>query len=195
MMQVLSQFSFLKWANKSLFLDNTFDLRGFLKSLEPFSLPPATERAKEFVNVTKLMNVPRPFSLFQSIETPQDLLFTEGSRTRITHLKIERSPLLRKLFFENTRHVYCDMCGLHPRIKYPWTDNLLEIHHLLPLSSGLALTNSGTSLKDIVPLCPNCHRSVHLYYKRWLNQNQMKDFTGKNEAEAVYQEAKQKVVA
>lgn len=193
MLLVLSQFSFLKWANRKLYLDTTFDLWGFLGSLNLSVNLPAAGRVEEFANLTHLTSAPKPLAFGETFETPVDLIFTEGKRSRITHLKIERSPLLRKMFFEKLPSVVCNMCDLQPRVKYPWTDNILEIHHLLPLSSGVAVTTAGTSLEDIVSLCPNCHRSTHVYYKLWLNANQANDFAGKGEAKAVYKEAKQKI--
>lgn len=193
MMSVLSQFSFLKWANKKLYLDTSFDLQGFLSALQPYSLTPVLDRVEEFVKLTSWESAPKLTMPGREFETPVDLVFTEGKRSRITHLKIERSPLLRKIFFEQRPRIQCDMCELEPRKRYPWTDNLLEIHHLLPLSSGIAVTLTGTSFNDIVPLCPNCHRSVHIYYKIWLNGQQKLDFTGKSEARIVYKEAKQNI--
>jgi len=80
------------------------------------------------------------------------------------------------------------------KIRYPWTLNLLEIHHILPLSSSLAMSSKGTSLEDVVPLCPTCHRSVHNYYKVWLNGSSKVDFTDKLEASEVYSEAKRLIV-
>lgn len=80
------------------------------------------------------------------------------------------------------------------KIRYPWTDNLLEIHHILPLSSSLALDGKGTSMGDVVPLCPTCHRSVHNYYRVWLNSNRVSDFLNKQVAVDVYGEAKKLVV-
>jgi len=194
MMSVLSQFSFLKWSNRRLYLDTSFDMEGFLSSLTPYYFAPLSDRLEEFANLTQWANMPRLLNVGQGFEAPVDLIFTEGKRTRITHLKIERSPLLRKIFFEQRNIIQCDMCELEPRKRYPWTDNLLEIHHMLPLSSGIAVTLSGTSMADIVPLCPNCHRSVHIYYKTWLNGRQKVDFTGKLEAKTVYKEAKTSIL-
>lgn len=194
MMTVLSQFSFLKWSNKKLYLDTSFDLETFLGGLEFSITSPNPNREVEFAKLTGNPVLPRFPTAGQVFESPIDLLFTEGKRTRISHLKIERSPLLRKLFFEKFRLIVCQMCDLEPRKKYPWTDNLLEIHHLLPLSSGVTVTAAGTSLDDIVPLCPTCHRGTHVYYKWWLNGNQTNDFASKAEAKAVFMEAKKKIM-
>ena len=144
------------------------------------------------LTATKL-GITKPFEV-QSRELVSDDLFTEGKRTRVTHIKIERSPLLRKIYFETYPTTTCDMCKSDTKKRYPWTDNLLEIHHVLPLSSALAVTSAGTSLHDIVPLCPNCHRSVHLYYKTWLNTQVVNDFQNRNEALNVYAQAKSKII-
>jgi HNH endonuclease len=195
MMLVLSQFSFLKWSGKKLYFDISFDLKGFLGKLELSKSIPNDDRFLEFKEMTTHGNVSTPVILMEEkMNIPMDLVFTEGKRTRITHLKIERSPLLRKIFFTKYPQIICNMCELRPRTRYPWSDNLLEIHHLLPLSSGIAFSSSGTSLGDIVPLCPNCHRSIHSYYKIWLDGNAVNDFSSKSEAILVYQEAKKKLI-
>lgn len=63
---------------------------------------------------------------------------------------------------------------------------MLDIHHLLPLSSSIAITTKGTSLSDIVGLCPSCHRSIHIYYTKWLKRAGQDDFRSKAEAMEVY---------
>ena len=86
------------------------------------------------------------------------------------------------------------MCKCNTQKRYPWTDNILEVHHILPLSSSLSITTEGTSLNDVVGICPNCHRSVHSYYKVWLDNNHLDDFRNKEEAKDIYSEAKLAVI-
>lgn len=122
------------------------------------------------------------------------MFFTEGRRVRVTHLRIERSPRLRRLYFSTRQEpILCDMCFCNTSARYPWTSNLLEIHHLLPLSSTLSITTQGTSLADIVALCPTCHKSVHAYYRNWLNQKRVDDFCSTDEAREVYQQVKREI--
>lgn len=131
-------------------------------------------------------------------ENQDDLVFTEGRRTRVTHLRVERSPKLRRLFFASLNTPFlCDMCDCDMNLRYPWSDNLLEIHHLLPLASvirTIRTTQQGTSFNDLVPLCPNCHKGVHAFYRLWLRQQAQEDFLSEREAKEVYREAKQQVV-
>ncbi len=194
MLVVLSQFSFLKWFGGHLYFDRSFDLANYLVGLTPLVHNPNADRLSEFMLLGSLEGNKTPAVLItESFEVPLDIVFTEGKRSRVTHLKIERSPLLRKIFFERHPKIQCNMCELIPKEKYPWTENILEIHHLLPLSSGVAVSLTGTSLEDIVSLCPNCHRSVHIYYKTWLDGHMANDFSNKQEAKGIYLEAKKAI--
>ena len=123
------------------------------------------------------------------------LFFREGGRTFRTHGKIERSPLVRKRFFQTHPNAVCDACRLDVRRRYPWTDNILELHHLLPLSSTILIEGTTTSLDDMVALCPNCHKSIHIYYRQKLRDWGVEDFGSKQMAADVYRLAKGEIVA
>jgi len=51
-----------------------------------------------------------------------------------------------------------------------------------------------TSVKDIVGLCPSCHRATHKYYGSWFKANRVKDFRSYDEARHVYAEARRSIV-
>ena len=80
-------------------------------------------------------------------------------------------------------------------IVYPWTENMLEVHHLLPLSSfdDEYKENHTTSIEDVVGLCPSCHRAIHIYYKKYLVEEEKNDFESPEEAKLVYSSAKSEV--
>lgn len=198
MLIFISQLSILKWYHGSLFLDISAkdfeDYNGFQHLINPIFKEPKEIREEEYLSMTSLSKeIVYPFKL-QSREIPTDDIFVEGKRTRVTHIKIERSPLLRKLFFKEYPETVCDMCVCDTKKRYPWTDNLLEVHHVLPLSSTLLITGSGTSLSDVVGLCPNCHKSIHTYYKNWLNKYRVDDFKNRTEANEIYQLAKGSII-
>ena len=194
----LSQFSVLKWYSHRLYLDiSETDLERF-QDLNYITNPIVTPRkaiaAEEFLSMTSISTDITDRPKFLSIrEIPTEDIFIEGKRVRVTHLKVERSPILRRLFFQEYPNTICDMCNCNTQEKYPWTGNLLEMHHILPLSSTLAITTSGTSLDDIVALCPTCHRATHDYYKSWLNSHTCDDFQTKEQASQVYNEAKGRI--
>ena len=86
------------------------------------------------------------------------------------------------------------MCYMDTHRIYPWADRLIELHHLLPLADPVGVSLKSTSLNDLVGLCPSCHRATHKFYSRWLTERRVLDFVDKNEAAAVYSEAKAEVV-
>jgi predicted HNH restriction endonuclease len=56
----------------------------------------------------------------------------------------------------------CLVCKLDPQEVYKIEAiKFLELHHITSLNSRKSLTNSITSEKDVVLLCPNCHTAIH----------------------------------
>ena len=197
MLIFISQMSFLKWFNNSLFLDidkDDINSPEFLKLISPVLIVPSNLKEEDFLKITKIKTGIIIPTKIRSRENAADEIFIEGKKSRVTHLKIERSPLLRKIFLERNPEPVCHMCETNMTYKYPWTSYLIEMHHILPLSSSLAISSKGTSMEDLLGLCPSCHKSVHLYYKTWLDSNSKDDFSGKIEAKDVYLQAKDRMV-
>lgn len=193
----ISQLSILKVYNGYLYLDEISDnakeemTNTFLR---PESRIARADRTEEFSEMTSLsggISLPT-FEVFAS--DPSDVEFLEGNRRRVEHFRVERSVLLRKYYRQVNPHPVCRACGADMSKRYPWTDYMLDIHHLLPLSSSVAISGSGTSLKDIVGLCPSCHRAVHMYYRKWLKANGQTDFCSRKEAYAVFLQATKEII-
>ena len=188
----ISQLSFLKVYKGCLYLDSIEEnVKADLvkKFLSPKERMPKENRFEEFGEMTSLENgfyVPKFENLFIQSD---EIRFFEGNRKRVEHFRIERSGLLRKYYKENNPIPICCACGINIKKRYPWTEYMLDIHHLLPLSSSISITSRGTSLNDIVGLCPTCHRAIHSYYRKWLTDNQKEDFESKKEAHEVYMQA------
>ncbi len=163
----MSQLSVLKWDDNRLTLDilgsDDVSIQGLLQLANPVITIVNTLPAQDFMSITALKASTYKPLIIPSRESAVDEIFTEGKRTRVTHIKIERSPLLRRFFLKENPVPICDMCETNTKLRYPWTDNLIEVHHLLPLSSTIKVSSSGTSLRDVIGLCPNCHRSVHSF--------------------------------
>lgn len=196
----MSQYSFLKWQNPKLFLDVSSGSQEFYGELEKLATPVVRSRdldkRKELLFLGQLPESPGVLvpEMKDRIYS-EDVEFIEGRKVRVTHLRTERSRKLREMFFANRKPPYdCDMCALRLKLRYPWTDNLLEVHHLLPLSSPLKFEGGKTSIKDLVELCPSCHRAIHDFYRRWLRGKSQDDFLSYDEARAIYKQAKGEVV-
>lgn len=117
--------------------------------------------------------------------------FLEGTRVEKTHIRLERNANVRKAFFALNPSSSCHLCERDTATEYPWTDRVLDVHHLLPLCSGTRSTTGGTVLTDLVALCPTCHRAVHRFYAKWLKDMGKKDFQDTNEAREAYEAARE----
>ena len=192
----ISQLSVLKVYDGYLYLDDINEnaksemLTQFLKPENRF---PKSDRIEEFMEMTSISKkiVVPTFEVFTS--EPADIEFIEGNKKRIEHFRVERSSLLRKYYRQVHPTPICCACGTDMSIRYPWTDYMLDIHHLLPLSSSVSISSHGTSLADIVGLCPSCHRAVHMYYRKWLKANEQGDFNSKQEAHDVFMQATKEI--
>ncbi len=193
----LSQATFLKWDRPRLFLDadglNPEFQAQLLLLASPDMRPRRADKAEEILNMGQLEGVSVQQITWARIEESDDQ-FIEGHKVRSFHLRSERSSRLREIFLARSPNPStCNMCEMDTRAKYPWTGTLLEIHHLLPLGSPLYVDSRMTSLRDLVGVCPTCHRATHLYYKRWLRDSGQRDFVSKEQAHRVYKEARENV--
>ena len=203
MIAFVSQLSFLKVFNGNLYLDvyDENDIDNILQNiLIPDIRKPMEDKAEEFCQMTRLVErlTIFPVNVSSTNISPSlnilDRDFTEGKRIRVQHLRIERSPLLRKFYISKHPEPVCEACEENIHIKYPWVDYMLDIHHLMPLASAIRLSIEGTSLDDMVGLCPSCHKAIHSYYRKWLRANNLDDFRSKKEAMSVYLDAVREIV-
>jgi hypothetical protein len=87
----------------------------------------------------------------------EHILAAEGHRMLRTANSAARSQALRKMALK-IHGSSCAACGLNFRSKYKdIARDCIELHHVVPVSSGVR----KSTIKDLVPLCPNCHRVAH----------------------------------
>ena len=197
LLRFISQFSFLKWSSPELYLEvsSSSELYEIEKALQPIVNVRNRDAGAEILQMGGgfIPDILNTITLMQ-VERIEDE-FTEGKKTRVTHLRTERSVKLKELYFQRVAAPQiCTMCNLDTSVRYPWSAHTIELHHLLPLSSPLRVESGTTSLKDMVGLCPTCHRATHKYYSSWLRDNKLKDFRTYEEAKAIYLAAKSRVV-
>ena len=84
---------------------------------------------------------------------------TEGQELEILTKKRERSRNNRLLALRIHGHI-CFTCGLNPKEKFGEQFDVIEIHHVEPLSE-LSVARVYDPHTDLIPLCPNCHRLIH----------------------------------
>jgi len=91
----------------------------------------------------------------------------EGKRKLKQHYVRERNSkiikLAKKRALEKYGELRCKVCGFSFSEHYEeMGKNFIEAHHTKPISQ--MLSGEKTSLKDIILLCSNCHRMIHIKY-------------------------------
>lgn len=85
----------------------------------------------------------------------------EGAKTSVLESRYERNKINRALCIEY-HGTNCKGCGLEMSDRYgSIARGYIHVHHVVPLSEmhGERVVDP---IKEMVPLCPNCHSVVHL---------------------------------
>ncbi len=84
----------------------------------------------------------------------------EGSSNSVVCSRYERSARNRAACIEHYGFI-CAACGLKPEEMYGVLGRrIIHIHHLTPLSE-MSSPSVVDPIKDLRPLCPNCHNYAH----------------------------------
>ena len=193
--QVICQISYLTATSTDVTVSLEIDdAREVFESLSPVRGKQHTDSEREILRLAQLYEgAVAALDLSFSRTVLDEIVeagFAEGTRVERTHIVLERNAAVRSSFFASQPTTRCDFCARDTAHEYPWVDRVLDIHHVLPLCSGTRSSAKGTSLGDLVAVCPTCHRAVHRYYAKWLKASVRKDFTDADEARAVYNSAK-----
>ncbi|WP_019029027.1 HNH endonuclease [Colwellia piezophila] len=97
--------------------------------------------------------------IFPEVISENDTL-TEGSKKTVTVNAYERSPLARKLCIKH-HGISCSVCDFDFSEKYgKLGEGFIHVHHLLQLSV-IQTEYIVDPIKDLRPVCPNCHAMLH----------------------------------
>jgi len=115
--------------------------------------------------LNKIGNIQVPNKLI----LPYNELVTEGGTILTTSTTTQRSKGLRIKAIEHfTKNglISCDCCGFEFKSFYgdKYGKSCIEIHHMKPIFQydGIPLTQTiDDALKNLLPVCPNCHRVIH----------------------------------
>ncbi len=100
---------------------------------------------------------------------PFSELISEGSlQIKSTYVR-QRSKKLRDAaveYFTKNGVIRCDCCGFEFNHAYgtKYGTSCIEIHHLKPIFSyedSNIINTIENALKNLLPVCPNCHRVIH----------------------------------
>lgn len=94
-------------------------------------------------------------------EINEEVGLPEGALSKVLVNKYERNPKNRNacLAYYGSKCVACDFdFGL---MYGDFASNYIHVHHTTPISE-LGANYVINPIRDLVPLCPNCHAAVHL---------------------------------
>ena len=100
----------------------------------------------------------------------------EGHILSRQHFVRERNAALvrkkKQTFLKKNGSLYCETCNFSFSETYGSRgDGFIECHHVRPLSCLRAQTK--TTLDDLILLCSNCHRMVHVS-RPWLSMDELR---------------------
>lgn len=98
-----------------------------------------------------------------------DEIISEGESKNVKTKSYERSYKLRNAAIEHFSHngiIICDCCGFEFKSFYgeKYGASCIEIHHMKPIFQYNSMSVTQTideALKNLLPVCPNCHRVIH----------------------------------
>lgn len=124
------------------------------------TFPYDTTKAKEEQN--KVWGTPSWEGLSNTVQEydgiwTNDVVGEEGETVYAKRKTIVRDGRLRERCLREKGYV-CAVCGFDATKKYGKAfAGLIEVHHLSPMAEGVR----KTTLDDLLPVCPNCHRALH----------------------------------
>jgi 5-methylcytosine-specific restriction enzyme A len=128
-------------------LDKPFDDHSIIETCHEVIVPMMAAMA-ELIGYDVIVNEPE-----------DDTQTFEGAIHPYIVNRRERNPRNRLLCIR-VHGEKCKACGVEPNLKYGQAGSIIEVHHLEPISL-LTSPRPYDPCRDLVPLCPNCHRAVH----------------------------------
>jgi len=141
------------------------------------------ELKEAFGKVHTNRNKPQEIEVFD-----ENLIIYEGTQELINTAKYKRSKLLRdraiKHFTDEDERIRCRVCGFDFEEVYGERGKgYIEIHHQKPVFQfdGDDMKQTiNNALKNLIPLCANCHRMVHRSRENILSLSELKKIIFKN---------------
>lgn len=105
---------------------------------------------------------PFPYADQESIRNTDlpEMLYLEGAQKQILCNRYERNPKARARCIA-AQGTACKVCGFDFGIAFGEAfAGKIEVHHIKPISE-IGEEYVVDPLRDLVPVCPNCHRMLH----------------------------------
>ncbi len=86
--------------------------------------------------------------------------YEEGRKVKLLSNRYERNPINRCICLQNKGY-RCSVCGFDFEEQYGEIGkSFIHVHHIIPVSQ-MGEGYVVDPIKDLVPVCPNCHAMMH----------------------------------
>lgn len=86
--------------------------------------------------------------------------YSEGKTKPVTVNSYERNQLARQECIEHYG-LDCQVCGFNFKERFgELGENFIHVHHIIDIST-IGKEYSVNPIKDLIPVCPNCHAMLH----------------------------------
>ena len=110
--------------------------------------------------ISELLNSRVDLEDFKSPEEMNASSLSEGARKSVIVNAYERNPEARRKCLEKWGY-NCSVCNFHFELFYGSVGKkYIHVHHLIPVSS-IGQEYIIDPIKDLRPVCPNCHSMLH----------------------------------
>jgi 5-methylcytosine-specific restriction protein A len=114
----------------------------------------------ELVTALEKTNLTGEIFFSDEIEINNREVLTEGIKRTIIVNSYERNPKARELCIKKYGYV-CSVCNINFEDIYgELGKGFIHVHHLIPISK-LKKSYQVDPIKDLRPVCPNCHAMLH----------------------------------
>src|SRR5580765_6817525 len=97
---------------------------------------------------------------FDENDERQVLKYSEGKPKKITTWTYDRSTEARNACVDHYGPI-CNVCGFQFSTRYGnWGENYIEVHHVNPIAD-IKKEYKIDPVKDLRPVCSNCHKMLH----------------------------------
>jgi 5-methylcytosine-specific restriction protein A len=97
---------------------------------------------------------------YASIDPEEKKTYTEGTANQITQTRYERNPYARTVCINHYGYS-CSVCEFDFEKRFgELGKNFIHVHHLTQVAT-VGKTYEVDPIKDLRPVCPNCHAMLH----------------------------------
>lgn len=120
----------------------------------------SAKKSNEIFNKFDILSTQVIPSFEAKISNMISIEYVEGAKKLVYTTKYERNPQARAACLAYYGYT-CKICGMNFEDTYGAEfKEIIEVHHIVPISE-IGKDYVVDPIKDLIPICPNCHAAVH----------------------------------